>query len=190
MSLVPPFEMGVWNAWILSLTFLFVQFGSLVIFNRINKGAFKRAAAPQPAEKIDRFVVLLTIAAFIYSIFLPLELGSVWFYVGVPIYSLGLIILIIASTNFATTLLDEPVTKGLYRYSRNPMYLGMFLVFIGISIASASWVFLLISIAFITLINIEVVYEERFCLKKYGDAYREYMKRASRWLGLPESGER
>lgn len=190
MTLVPPFEIGLLNAWILSLAFLFVQFGLLVIFNRIYKGAFKRATAPQPAEKVDRFVVLLMIAAFIYSVFLPLEQGSVWFYIGVPIYSLGLIILIIASSNFATTLLDEPVTKGIYHYSRNPMYLGMFLVFIGISIASASWVFLLISIALITLINIEVVYEERFCLEKYGDAYREYMKRAPRWLGVPESGEK
>jgi len=32
-----------------------------------------------------------------------------------------------------------------------------------------------------------VIVEERFCLEKYGDAYREYMNRTPRWIGIPKS---
>jgi len=35
--------------------------------------------------------------------------------------------------------------------------------------------------------NVSVNAEERFCLEKYGDAYREYMNRTPRWIGFPKS---
>jgi protein-S-isoprenylcysteine O-methyltransferase Ste14 len=35
--------------------------------------------------------------------------------------------------------------------------------------------------------NMKVVSEERFCLKEYGDAYREYMNRTPRWIGITKS---
>jgi len=91
------------------------------------------------------------------------------------------------TVNFATTPLNEPVTKGLYRYSRNPQYLTEFLMFIGVSIASASWIFLLFSSVYeISLLSFASS-EERFCLEKYGDAYREYMNRTPRYIGIPKS---
>jgi len=39
-------------------------------------------------------------------------------------------------------------------------------------------------------IRIAAVGEEHFCLEKYGDAYREYIDKTPRWLGLPKSGRR
>jgi len=90
--------------------------------------------------------------------------------------------------SFATTSVDvEPMTKGLYRYSRHPMYLTSSLMFIGVSIACASWVFLLFSIVYTILSLISVIPEERFLLEKYGDAYREYINRTPRWIGVPKS---
>ncbi len=88
----------------------------------------------------------------------------------------------IVTVNFATTPLDEPVTRGLYRYSRNPQYLTEFLMFIGVSIASASWLFLFFSIVYsISMLSFAST-EERFCLEKYGNAYREYMDRTPRYI--------
>jgi protein-S-isoprenylcysteine O-methyltransferase Ste14 len=68
------------------------------------------------------------------------------------------------------------------------MYLTPFLMFIGAGIASASWLFLLLSVVYIIMPPLFVPAEERFLLEKYGDAYREYMDRTSRWLGTPKSG--
>ena len=113
---------------------------------------------------------------------------TAWFYIGLPVYLVGLIMYTIVMVNFATTPPDEPVIKGLYRYSRHPQYLTQSLMFIGIGIASASWVFLLFQIITMILINILAIPEERFCLDKYGDAYREYLNRTPRWVGVPRSG--
>jgi protein-S-isoprenylcysteine O-methyltransferase Ste14 len=42
----------------------------------------------------------------------------------------------------------------------------------------------------ITLMNMSAVNEERLCLEKYGDAYRDYMNRTPRWIGIPKSQEK
>jgi protein-S-isoprenylcysteine O-methyltransferase Ste14 len=85
------------------------------------------------------------------------------------------------------TAIDEPITTGLYCYSRHPIYIGVFVQYIGIGIASALGYFLLLTIVSIILSILVVPAEERFCLEKYGDTYREYMNRTLRWIGIPES---
>jgi protein-S-isoprenylcysteine O-methyltransferase Ste14 len=86
------------------------------------------------------------------------------------------------------TAVDKPNTTGLYRFSRHPMYLGILLVYIGISIACASWVYLLLALAYLTTYrNVFMIPEERMCCEKFGDAYREYMNRTPRWIGIPKA---
>jgi protein-S-isoprenylcysteine O-methyltransferase Ste14 len=94
---------------------------------------------------------------------------------------------VLAMLSFYTTPVGKPVTKGVYSISRNPMYVGHFFVNIGISIACLSWIFLLVAIVAVILEYSAVASEERTCLKQYGDAYREYMNRTPRWIGIPKS---
>jgi protein-S-isoprenylcysteine O-methyltransferase Ste14 len=94
---------------------------------------------------------------------------------------------VMVSINFAATPVDKPVTRGVYRISRHPVYLSGFLLYAGIGIAGASWVMLLLAVAWIVLWCIVVPAEERFLLEKYGDAYREYMNKTPRWIGIPKS---
>ena len=186
MSLIPAFEIGLWNAWIFILYSLIPAF-LLPIILKGREGEGDSTATYNKTEKnAFLFFHIIYLLLVIYSIFLPLKLGTVWFYIGLPICLLGLILYTIVFVNFATTPLDEPVTKGLYRYLRHPMYLTSFLVFMGVGIASASWIFLLFSIAFIILTSFAVGAEERFLLEKYGDYYREYMNRTPRWIGVPK----
>ncbi|MCJ7760764.1 isoprenylcysteine carboxylmethyltransferase family protein, partial [Candidatus Bathyarchaeota archaeon] len=107
-------------------------------------------------------------------------------FTGFLIYLLGAIIMTIAMLDFFTTAVDKPVTKGVYRFSRNPAYFSMFLIFGGTGIACVSWVFLLLTAVFIILLHIGVVSEERSCLQKYGNAYREFMNKVPRWIGIPK----
>jgi len=147
----------------------------------------------RPRSEIERKLYpvmwIVWLLAVVYSIFLPLQLGTIWFYVGLPIALVGLITFTIGIVPFATTPVeDEPITRGLYRYSRHPMYVTQALMFIGVSIASASWVFLLFAIGYSILSFVGAIPEERSCLEKYGDAYRDYMNRTPRWIGMPKSG--
>ena len=191
MSLIPDFELGLWNAWIFILLVL-LPLPLVVLFR---KGVFKKTASihasiPTGTEnKIFIFSKIIMLSVFIYSIFLPLQLGMIWFSIGLPIYLLGLILQTIAWVNVATSPVDKPVTKGLYRYSRHPMYVTLPSIFIGTGIASASWLFLLLSIILIITHFYNAIPEERECLEAYGNAYREYMNRTSRWVGIPKSRE-
>ena len=81
----------------------------------------------------------------------------------------------------------QPLRKGLYRYSRHPMYGTYFLVFLGTSIATASWLFGLFLILFTVGTVAFVDFEEKGCLEQYGDIYREYRDRTPRWIGIPRS---
>lgn len=186
MSLIPDFELGLWNAWVLMLYVIFPNVLPYILSEwRARLGA--DMPLNETEKRISNTTSFLLFALIAYSIFLPLKLGAVWFFAGFLIYLLGTIITTIAMLNFFTTAVDEPVTKGVYHISRNPGYLGMFLILGGTGIACVSWVFLLFTAVFIILLRIFVVPEERFCLQKYGNAYREYMNRTPRWIGIPKS---
>ncbi len=183
MSLTPAFDIGVWNAWILMLLIFLYILLSVQIFKDVGK----KIAHGEEEKKFSMFVALFFFILLIYSIFLPLKLGTVWFYIGLAIYLLGLIICTIAIANIAATPEGEPFTKGMYHYSRNPLSLGMLFIFIGVGVASASWLYLLLSAIIMVITRFMVVIEERSCLNKFGNAYREYMNRTPRWIGIPKS---
>ena len=188
MSLIPAFKLGLWNAWILVLPIIL----SIVVIISIMKkrgGVFEEESmiANEKEKKFEKILMVVNFALYIYPFFLPLKLGTAWFYTGFVIYLVCMIFGVLAEHNFATTPSDKPVTKGVYRISRHPMYFFGFLIYGGIGIASASWLYLLLAAAYIVLNNISVRVEERVCLKKYGDAYREYMNRTPRWIGIPRS---
>ncbi|MFC2022189.1 methyltransferase family protein [Chloroflexota bacterium] len=189
MSLIPAFEIGLWNAWIFVIPYLYVNYGLRYLIVDRKATLF---IWPSYTKSEKRYLGILIVTFFgllIYSIFLPVKLDMAWFYVGLCIYLPGVIFITMAILSFSTTPLDEPVTKGIYRISRHPMNFGFFLVLIGMGIASASWVLLLCTIVFIILQGIILEKaEERMCLDKYGDTYREYMSRTPRWLGIPRTG--
>jgi len=189
MSLIPAFKLGLWNAWIFILPILIIPH---LITNKYKaRGAAEEERYYNKREK--KFGSILTViyfASLIYSVFLPLKQDTAWFYVGLSIYLLSMIFLTMATLNFATTPLDKPVTKGVYRISRHPMYFGSFLIYISTGITCTSWIFLLLTMIWIIVSHNIVPAEERFCLKKYGNAYREYMNRTPRWIGIPKSRKR
>ncbi len=147
----------------------------------------KRIAHGEEEKKLSNFTALVAVILWIYSIFLPLRIGTAWFYTGLSIYILGMIIGIIAITSIAATQLGKPFTKGMYRYSRHPLSVSMFLVFLSIGVATTSWLYLLLSVVLMVVTHFMVAIEERSCLEKFGDTYREYMNRTPRWLGIPKS---
>jgi len=127
---------------------------------------------------------------FTYSIFLPLNVGTILFSIGLPTCLFGLIMYTMVWVNIVMSSVDQPVTRGVYRYSRHSMYLTHIPIFIGVGIACASWLFLVASIAFIVLHCLNGIPEECLCLEAYGDTYREYANRTPRWLGMPKSRSR
>ena len=83
-------------------------------------------------------------------------------------------------TNEPTRVL---VTTGIHSWTRNPIYLGMFLVYGGIGIAARSlWTLILMLPLAITIRYGVVAREEAYLERLFGDAYRDYKARVRRWI--------
>ena len=74
------------------------------------------------------------------------------------------------------------VAAGIHGWSRNPIYVGMSLLYAGIGIAARSpWVFIL-ALPLAIVMRYVVAREEAYLERRFGDAYRDYMGRVPRWL--------
>jgi len=118
--------------------------------------------ASVPAGWIGGIVFVLALALFAWAIATMTRAGS-----NVP-------------TNLPTTTIVE---TGPYRFTRNPIYLGMFLGLVGLAIAFDSLWLLVMLVPFSLAIRYGVVArEEAYLERKFGDAYRQYRARVRRWV--------
>jgi protein-S-isoprenylcysteine O-methyltransferase Ste14 len=75
------------------------------------------------------------------------------------------------------------VSNGVYRFTRNPMYLGMALLYAAIAVAADSVVALVLLLPVIAIIRYGVIArEESYLTAKFGDEYRRYQASVRRWL--------
>jgi protein-S-isoprenylcysteine O-methyltransferase Ste14 len=75
------------------------------------------------------------------------------------------------------------VTAGPYRFTRNPMYVGLTLAYAGIALLiDTAWPLLTLPAVLATLVVVVVRREERYLDRAFGEAYREYRGRVRRWL--------
>jgi len=185
MSLTPVFEIGLWNAWILTtLLLLFIMLSGL-----LPGDIGSRIAPAKEVKKINNVMMIVFFTMILYSVFLPLKLGTVWFYTGLAVYITGCIISTAALFSIAATKPGKPFTTGIYRYSRHPIAIGTLLPMIGAGIASASWLFLMLAVILMVISRFLSIAEESATTNKFGDSYKEYIARTPRWIGLPKSGK-
>jgi len=188
MSLIPEFEIGIWNAWIFMIWLIVIPISSTFIIKEKKLLKKLSASVPMRFENISNILSMaVLIVGFIYSIFLPLKLNTTWFYIGLLIFLFAFIFILTVLYTLRDAKLDRPFTNGPYRYSRHPIYFGTFLIYISVSIMSFSWIFLVITSIHAIHLLIVVPAEERYCLKTYGKEYQDYMERTHRWIGLPKS---
>ena len=139
-----------------------------------------------------------TVAVYIpYRLLSPVKLPSlaawsVGHYIGTVVVLAGTGILLNCVWHFAKfgrgTLapFDETrylVIVGLYRYVRNPMYIGVIVILLGESMFFWSKPLLIYAIFMFVLFNVVVIgYEENRLRAKYGNEYRRYCTAVARWL--------
>ena len=97
-------------------------------------------------------------------------------------YLLGLILCAVSVLHFAAPDQDGLNTQGIYRLSRNPMYLGYFVCFLGMALLTRSWVLLALVLVFQGSAHWIILAEERWCQETFGEAYRQYRGRVRRYL--------
>lgn len=75
------------------------------------------------------------------------------------------------------------IESGPFGISRNPLYVGMTIAYVGISlVANSVWPLLLLPLALLMMHRGVIVREEQYLEQKFGDPYLEYKSRVRRWL--------
>jgi len=74
------------------------------------------------------------------------------------------------------------VTTGPYGIVRNPIYLGIYAIITSLALVAASWLLLLPGLALCVILYTQMDKEEAALVDRFGDAYREYMKRTPRFI--------
>ena len=113
-------------------------------------------------------------------------------YLALPLWLIGGTILLWCFWDFLTkgfgtpAPLDPPkelVVTGLYKYVRNPMYVGVILMLVAYFLWFGYWSLLIYTGAFFLACHLFVLnYEEPTLEKKFGRAYKNYMKSVPRWV--------
>lgn len=172
------------NGIILLIPFLLVRFGLFLI---INKESMKRAAyfAPMAKKEMAAYWVyqLSNVVIFVYLCFLKILVDfSSAFYAGIVCYLLGLLLCSASVINFALPSDEEFSFNGCYRFSRNPMYVSYFFIFIGCAMLTRSLILFGVVLAFQISAHWIILAEERWCVESFGEAYKKYMKKVRRYI--------
>ena len=137
--------------------------------------------------------LIFIIIAYFLKRFLPLPFTApaILRYVGLAITFIGFLFGIGAFIEFrkARTTLDphrssrQVVTSGVYRFTRNPIYLGFLLIVIGLPLYSGFyWGLVTAPLYVFVMTRLVIQHEEAYLEGKFGKAYTDYVSRVRRWL--------
>jgi protein-S-isoprenylcysteine O-methyltransferase Ste14 len=116
---------------------------------------------------------------------LPLEVAGVLLgAAGLALVGWGLVTFRRARTGiYPTQSASRVVDAGPYRFTRNPMYVGMTLLYVGLALAAnTAWPFVLLPAVLWALHALVIRREERYLRAAFGEAYDAYCRRVRRWL--------
>ena len=147
-----------------------------------------------------RSLLFLILAPGMVAGYIPLalfrrgpQLGTgIFAYLALPLWLLGGLIVLWSFWNFlregrgTPAPIDPPrelVATGFYRYTRNPMYVGVLAIIIGHFLWFRYWFLLVYALlVFIGFYTFVVFYEEPTLKGKFGASYEEYLRRVPRWI--------
>jgi protein-S-isoprenylcysteine O-methyltransferase Ste14 len=183
MSLFPPLSLSWLNGWLPIAVF----YGSFLILLKIF-----------PKDTVDRLYddsgwtlemarpakigLPFALVAMILILFSPLKLGQQVFWIGLVLALIGQAGFIYSLHSFNITPLNEPVTDGLYRISRNPQWVTFAVVMIGFSLMVGSWTVLALLTVRVVMNHFRILGEERALEEQYGDSYLAYKNTVPRYL--------
>lgn len=153
----------------------------------LNKKAIQRAAHFAPVQGRERtayYIYQLSNAGLLlYLFFLKIQPEHTWwFYTGLVCYFSGLCLCSASMIAFAFPDNKGLNTNGIYRFSRNPMYVGYFICFTGMSILTCSLILFCIILVFQISAHWIILAEERECIQRFGEDYIRYMKQVRRYV--------
>ena len=137
-------------------------------------------------------IVLVNLFPLVYQYLIPvrwLEI-SILKYTGFILIHLAFLWIVIAQVQMSNSwrvgidlsTKTELKTKGLFSFSRNPVFLGMLITLAGIFLILPNAISLLVLVTSTLIFEIQIRLEEEYLAKKHGKPYVEYCKKVGRWF--------
>lgn len=172
------------NGFLLLIPFFLIRFGLMAWLDRAALARAAHFAPMQGRERAAHLVYQLANAGILlYPLFLTVPVELCWpTAVGAALYLGGLALCAASVICFARPDARGLNQNGVYRYSRNPMYLAYFLCFAGMAVLTRSWGLFALVLVFQVCTHWVILAEERECLARFGEPYRQYMEQVRRYL--------
>lgn len=171
------------NAIVLLIPLLLIRF---LLLGILDKNSLKRAASFAPVIGNEKVAYLLyqisNTVFFLYVFFLKITSDTVWLYAGTGIFALGILLCIWSVIDFAKPTQNGLNRIGIYRISRNPMYIAYFVYFLGCVLMTQSIILFGILLVFQISAHWIIKSEERWCVQEFGQEYIDYMKKVRRYI--------
>ncbi|MFX1338993.1 MAG: methyltransferase family protein [Promethearchaeota archaeon] len=136
------------------------------------------------------FIIILFLDSFVlfFSVYLN-NLIPFFIRLGLCIVILSIALSLIILSHRAIFSKNQPsdtlITDGLLKYVRNPLYLGVLLIYVAFLFLSISLISIAVFIVIFLIYNRMVNYEEKVLEKIFGEDYLKYKKRVSKWIPNP-----
>lgn len=172
------------NTYIWILFMIIVQFIAMFLAKDAGKRAVDTSWYGKKEKTLMFWNFLFQFLLIGVSFFVPVHYGRSWlFATGTLLYILSFAGFVAAFHAYGTTPLNETVTRGVYRISRNPQYFfyNMSLVAVFLMTGCSLWI-LLPSALFIIAAHLIILCEEKYCERTYGENYVGYKKRTPRYF--------
>jgi len=173
------FSLSISNLWLFSSVFLLLNAGFISLFPKHNIEKFVKMPKVKNYTKLNQITYYLLFAV---SIFVPLKTGTLYFYVGLILFILGILFYTISLLYFEISEYHLPVTGGIYKFSRHPVYVSFFIINLGMITASISIIVFIIAFLHFYSLKFIIKEEENICKRKYGNLYSDYKQKTKRYF--------
>ena len=183
MKFIPRFGLGWLNGWFPLLIYVSIQ--AIVAFSCPKEVRARLIDRKEWTRQQKVFTVIGKLCSLINIIILfisPLTIGSAEFLIGIFFYFIGIITLSTAIINFKNAPLTKPIITGLYKISRNPQIVSIYIIFLGLILMIGSGISLIILLGSITGSHFSILGEEKRLKEQYGDSYLEFKKKVPRYF--------
>jgi protein-S-isoprenylcysteine O-methyltransferase Ste14 len=183
MELAPELKIALFNGWIFLILFYILQFINVTcVSKQMQEKLFDRSNFRRQQWILTFIGKFFGICSMILIFLTPITNENIEFLLGIGVYIMGMIGLRVSVLNFITTPLNLPVTKGLYKYSRNPQETMLIVIFIGMALIIGSGIVLVLITVSKTFSHYNLIAQEEACIKQYGESYLDYMKQVPRYF--------
>lgn len=186
------------------LSFLLLYYSKLIIQKREKIEAFKLGKGKKSSNLIERTVRITTLiwgitwlAEVLFSQKIEEYIKDI--FIGENIKYIGIVVALCGLFTFETAMITmrnswrvgidkdtktEFIKIGIYKYSRNPAFIGFDLMFIGLFLTYSNLIILIVAIINIIGLDLLIRKEEEHLDESFGESYREYKKEVKRYIGL------